>query len=180
MNLNVLMIDLFIKAYPDPARDKRVECISRARELAAAGGHTFTLMTNSDVQKYFDTPVEDLDFGPSTFMNITDPIRFNKAVSIPNLLYLDTDVYLKYIPEMESGFPYFTETCMDCMIGSNNCCDTIKKILEVGFDQGLQKVFDPNSYEHYMLSSKRLYDSEGNPIKFEEKRYEVPEFHFED
>lgn len=160
------MIDLNIKAYPDPARNQRIECIDRARLLASSENHIFEIMTNEDVQKYFTTPVEDLDYGPyENFSLITNSVRFIKASSIYNLFYLDTDVYLNRIPVMEPGMPYFSNKCLDCMIGSNDCCKQIRNFVKTGFfDNNLYRVFNNDDYEHRRLSQKRFVDDLNNPI----------------
>jgi len=154
MKLHILMIDASIKAYPDPVRDIRVKCIERAQKLAADGGHEFELMDNAALQQYFDEPVEDMDYGPVlTFARIGDPLRWRKASYIPNLLYLDTDVYLNYIPEMEPGNPYLSG---NFIIGTNNCCDAIKRMVRVPFVPDSSYGFPTDCFVHHNLSTNRI------------------------
>lgn len=159
------MIDLVIKAYPDPNRDKRIECIERAKTLAIKYGHDFELMTNKDIQKYFTTPIDNIDFGVYTFPKLTVPIRFRKATSIPNLLYLDTDVYLHKIPKMKKGRPYCSSGAPDCIIGVNDCCEDIKSFLTKHLiSSDIFNIFNDSSYIHYGFGKRFFIDHEGKPI----------------
>jgi len=155
MKLHIIMIDAAIKAYPDPARAKREECIAQAAKFAEDGGHEFELMGNAELQPYFDEPVEDMDYGPVlTFARIGDPLRFRKASYIPNLVYLDTDVYLKYIPDMLPGKPYLAG---NFIIGTNGCCDTIKKIVRERLTTSdAYYEFPTDCYTHHNLSADRI------------------------
>lgn len=154
MKLHILMIDAHVKAYPDPARSKRMECIAQAYKLATEEGHEFELMQNAELQQYFDEPIWDMDYGPvATFARIGDPLRWRKASYIPNLLYLDTDVYLNYIPEMSPGKPYLAG---NFIIGTNGCCDAIKKIVRAGYLPEAHCIFPDDCYIHYRLSADRI------------------------
>jgi len=157
MKLHILMIDAHVKAYPDPARSKRMECIAQAYKIATEEGHEFELMQNTELQQYFDEPIWDMDYGPVlTFARIGDPLRWRKASYIPNLLYLDTDVFLNYIPEMKPGRPYLAQNGQHFIIGVNDCCEKIKEMIRTPFLPNSWYEFPADSYEHYNLSAERI------------------------
>ena len=147
-----------------PAQNQ--ECVDHNKNLADTLGIPFEL--------YHDKTTAKLP------MYESELLRYQWASEVPDLLYVDCDVKLKYIPEFtDTTLPYFhwyESPEMTCFVSGifyvNNCCQFFKDILAEakarkftahnGWAQALMydrygvpkklNRFDQNSFEHYMFS----------------------------
>lgn len=123
-----LMHFVLIRLGNETYREHRDVCVSRAIELANQNGHTYSIVTDVERDRYIKP--HDLRSPLCSVSELSDIVRFKMACEIPDLLYLDTDCYLRSIPVFDKkDKPYFVFGDI-FIFYVNNCCNMFSEWLD--------------------------------------------------
>lgn len=142
---------------------QNLECINQVKEFANSNNIIYQFIQKKEVKDF------------KLAMYESDKLRFELAIKEPELLYLDCDVILNYIPKFEfKDKPYFHNFNGQLVSGvfyNNNCFSFFEKLFKDSVNRNIQpqngwstKIirnksvyeFDPKSFNHKMFSYQRI------------------------